>query len=90
MPAECVDSTLWLRGFIEGVGLTSVVIVAGPRLAHAAYELATADEFTVSKLVVLPDDESLPASPSSRILCIQRSSSPRDAVQEIEEFLRAG
>ena len=56
-PPTGADVGSWLRGFIEGIGLTSIVLVAGRASAEAATELAAADNFTVQKLILLPQED---------------------------------
>src|SRR4029079_9037773 len=43
-PPDGVDAGAWLRGFVEGLGLTSVVLVAGGMLARASLEPQMGDE----------------------------------------------
>jgi hypothetical protein len=86
MPLECVDSSEWLRGFIEGIGLTSVVMIAGGALADAALELATADDFTVRKLVLVPNDGAI-GQASDRLLWVSPDWPTADSVRRIEEFV---
>jgi hypothetical protein len=57
-PPVGADVSSWLRGFIEGVGLTSIILIAGGAAAEAATDIASADDFTVRKLILLPVDGS--------------------------------
>jgi hypothetical protein len=87
MPLECVDSSEWLRGFIEGIGLTSVVMIAGGALADAALELATTDDFTIRKLVLVPNEGAAVAHASDRLLWVSPDWPTADSVRRIEEFV---
>ena len=89
-PPDGVDASAWLRGFVEGLGLTSVALVAGGMLATAALELATADEFTVRKLVLIADDPTQSPAPSERILSLSPEWSSTVALRLAEDFIRAG
>ena len=42
----------WLRGFLDGTGITPAAIVADPSFATAAHDLALAEDHPVSVLVV--------------------------------------
>ena len=76
-----------LRGFIEGIGLSDVVLIAGGAAVAPAVELTGADDFIVRKLVVLADESTItPGDP--RILAVPMSWSPAAAVSAIEKFLR--
>ena len=65
-PPVDADVSSWLRGFIEGVGLTSVTLIAGGTVAEAATDVASADDFTVRKLILLPVDGSTSIDESLR------------------------
>ena len=86
-PPQCVDSAGWLRGFIEGTGLTSVAIIAGGDLVDAALELAATDDFAVRKLVVMADATAPVDEPNSRVLRVSRSWDPDEALRRVSEFL---
>ena len=79
-PSDGADRSEWLRGFIEGLGLSAFILVASAEFCGAALDLATADELTVDKLVLLPD-------PTSRELWIAPGWTPAEARQRIETFL---
>ena len=55
-PPAGVDMASWLRGFIEGIGLASIILIAGGTTGPAAMEVAAVDDFTVRKLILLPVD----------------------------------
>jgi hypothetical protein len=86
-PPQCVDSTGWLRGFIEGTGLTSVAIIAGGTLAEAALELAATDDFAVRKLVVMTDATASLDEANSRVLRVLPRWDPDEALRRVSEFL---
>ena len=56
-PPSGTDVSGWLRGFIEGIGLSSIVLIAGSTASSAALDLAITDDFTVRRLVLLPSGE---------------------------------
>ena len=87
-PPANADVTAWLRGFIEGLGLTSVVLIAGNGSSAAALELATADDFLVRRLVLMPNAGAPigDASPE-RMLWVKPDNSPAHSLQRIEEFI---
>ncbi len=88
-PSTASDLTDWLRGFIEGIGLTQIVVVAGEPSADAAAELATLDDFTIRKLVLLPKSSSNGNGKhrSERILCVDAHWPTTDAVARIASFI---
>jgi hypothetical protein len=88
----------WLRGFIEGIGLSSVVLIAGGQSRPHALDLAAVDEFTVRKLVLVPSDdddsgeqhelaERIRDVGSDRGLSVERGWSQADAVARITRFI---
>ena len=86
-PADGIDPSEWLRGFIEGLGLSAFVLVAGPELRAAALDLTAADDFTVRKLILLPDHASPTGDSSSRELRIRQEWSTAEALRRVETFL---
>ncbi|HEX6053039.1 MAG TPA: hypothetical protein VFZ21_27415 [Gemmatimonadaceae bacterium] len=99
-PGTDPDMTGWLRSFIEGIGLTSVALVAGGQASGAALAVAAADDFTVRKLVLVTNGErngrntaSNGAAPStldrSRMLYVAPEWQPAEAVERIERFISA-
>ena len=90
-PPANADVTAWLRGFIEGLGLTSVVLIAGNGSSAAALELATADDFLVRKLVLMPNPgEPIGDAVSERMLWVKPGDSPMHSLQLIEDFIADG
>ena len=86
-PSDDSDTGEWLRGFIEGLGLTAFVLFAGAEFRAAALDLTTADDFTVHKLVLLPDQHSSAGESSDRVLWILPDWSPAEASTRVETFL---
>jgi hypothetical protein len=87
LPPDGVDQSTWLREFIEGLGLSAVVLIAGPRVSEAALDLAAVDDFTVRKLVLLPDDATSASYSGARALWIEPEWSEADALQRVLNFL---
>ena len=85
------DLASWLRGFIEGLGLAEIALITGDAPAAAAAELAAADDFTIRKLVVLPQTSPQPGSNgkhcSDRVLWVDAAWTPDDAVARIATFI---
>ena len=86
-PSNGIETGEWLRGFIEGLGLSAFALVASAEFRAAALDLATTDGFTVHKLVLLPGQGSPVGDSSSRVLWIRPEWSPPDALGQIETFL---
>ena len=76
------ESSEWLRGFIEGLGLTSVSIIAAGEFAQTAIDLAATDDFTVGRLVILGTGES-----TTRIAFVGSEVTPDAGVRRVMEFL---
>jgi hypothetical protein len=87
LPTDGANHSAWLRGFIEGLGLSAVVIMAGSALCEAALDLAAVDDFTVRKLVLLPEDSAAVGYSGARALWIQPEWSQADALQRVRNFL---
>lgn len=94
------DVAAWLRSFIEGIGVSSVALVAGGKSSSPALALASADDFIVRKLVLVPSGESngngatsIDATPSTldpdRMLSVAPEWHPAEAVERIERFISA-
>jgi hypothetical protein len=81
-------SAVCLRGFIEGIGACDLDMIAGGSAIGAALEVASSDEFTVRKLILLTTASSTPEPSSERILWIPGDQSTDASMQRIEEFLR--
>jgi hypothetical protein len=94
-PPTGVDLTSWLRGFIEGIGLASIILVAGGAASAAAMEVAAADDFTVRKLILLPVDgggnaatdyDAWPADAPGNFLALTAGSA-EESLSRIERFI---
>ena len=85
-PPVSADITAWLRGFIEGLGLSDVVLIAGNGTSSAALELASTDDFLVRKLVLMPNaGDPVGTASSERTLFGGRTSRPPDQLRQIED-----
>jgi hypothetical protein len=89
LPPDGVDQSTWLREFIEGLGLSAVVLIAGSALCEAALDLAAVDDFTVRKLVLLPGDAGSVGYSGARALWVQPEWSQANAMQQVRNFLDA-
>ena len=98
LPPSEPDMASWLRSFIEGVGLSSVALIAGGRTQTEAISLAAGDDFTIRKLVLVGDSESIGAngasldskastSDSSRTLRVLANWQPGEAVERVQRFI---
>ena len=87
LPSNGADRSIWLREFIEGLGLASVVLIAGAGLCQAALDLAAVDDFTVRKLVLLPNDAASARYSGARALWVPPEWSRSDALEQIKIFL---
>lgn len=98
LPEAEQDIAAWLREFIEGIGLSSVALIAGDAARVPAIAVASADDFTIQKLVLVADGEShrdngssldgeasTPDSP--RILRLRGSWLPAEAVEHVQRFI---
>ena len=86
-PSDDTERSEWLRGFIEGLGLSAFILVASAEFRAAALDLATADDLTVHRLVLLPDPSSPAGQTTSRDLWIAPAWTPTEALRRIETFL---
>ena len=90
LPPNGADQSTWLREFIEGLGLSAVVLIAGSELCHAALDLAAADDLTVRKLVLLPGDAQRLGNAGARALralWVEPAWSQAEALQRVLKFL---
>ena len=86
-PADGVDATEWFREFVEGLGLSSFVLFAGAELLPTALNVAALDDFTVQKLVLLPEERTSVGASSPRVLWLLPEWSPAEALRRVEIFL---
>jgi len=83
-----VHIAAWLRAFIEGLGLSDVVLIAGDGTSSAALELASTDDFLIRKLILMGDaGDSVRTASSERMLFVQRGDSAADQLRQIEDFI---
>jgi hypothetical protein len=98
-PPAGVDVSIWLRGFIEGIGLSSIVLIAGGDASAAAVDLATTDDFTVRCLILLPthsngagpspvDSRGLSNAVTGRTLPLLPEWTPAETITQVEDFIR--
>ena len=98
-PPEGADVGTWLRGFIEGIGLSAIVLIAGGAATAASLDLTASDDFTVRRLVLLPTAGENGHTPDAgrvdgqtavdRMLWVLADWSTTDALQRIESFISA-
>ncbi|HUQ84183.1 MAG TPA: hypothetical protein VM076_23735 [Gemmatimonadaceae bacterium] len=87
-PPANADVATWLRGFIEGLGLSSVILIAGNGSSAAALEVATADDFLVRKLVIMPDGgDPVSSADTERTLIVPPDAPADESLKRIEEFI---
>jgi len=96
-PGEFVT---WLRGFVEGLGVSSAVVIVGGAWCAAAVELLTSEAGDFRALVFIPtrgtDEaalrvaiESRPDSATLPTLWVQPDWPPAEAVRRILELIAA-
>ena len=98
-PPEGADVGTWLRGFIEGIGLSAIVLIAGGAATAASLDLTASDDFTVRRLVLLPTAGENGHTPAAgrvdgqtavdRMLSVLPEWTTADALQRIESFISA-
>lgn len=90
------EFTGWVRGFVEGVGLSGVVVLAGGLAYDAAAELTVADAFTFRGVVLVPGDDgrdrsgqpadgTTASSPSTLVVVPEWA--PEEVVRQVEAFI---
>ena len=100
LPRSEPDVAGWLRSFIEGIGLSSVALIAGSDARLPAISLAAADDFTVRKLVLVGDGESnigggtssdseASSSDPLRTLRVPANWQPTEVVERVQRFIAA-
>ena len=88
LPPATADVATWLRGFIEGIGLTSIVLIAGNGTSAAALEVASTDDFLVRKLVLVPSSaDPIQLSDSEQAMLVPPSAPSDDSVRRIADFI---
>jgi len=86
-PSQDIDTSEWLRGFIEGLGVSSIALLAGAGFRDAALDLAAVDDLTVRRLVLLPDDAASVGGSGCRTLRILPDWELSEAIRRVEQFL---
>lgn len=98
-PPESADITAWLAGFLEGLGTSSVRVVAAGRFALPAMELALLEAVGITRMVLVADGPASPDMPrgflrsamgraSVPLLVIRRGQPATEGVAAICDFLR--
>jgi len=88
LPPATADVATWLRGFIEGIGLTSIVLIAGNGTSAAALEVASTDDFLVRKLVLVPSSaDPIQLSDTDQAMLVPPSAPSDDSVRRIADFI---
>ena len=98
-PSAGADLTAWLTGFLEGLGTTSVRIVAAQPFCMAALELALLDAVGTTRIVLVANGPAAPDAPrgfvrsamgrtSVPVLMVRRGQSASEGVALIADFLR--
>jgi len=98
LPADCDDVAAWVAGFLEGVGLNRVLLVAADPCCLSALELVLLDGRQVERLVLVPAGAvgetgldgtlgSAFASPSVPLLVVRRGLSATEALPLLRQFL---
>ena len=98
LPPDCEDVAAWVKGFLEGVGLDRVVIVAADPCCLSALELALLGAPQIDRLVLVPGglagetglDGTLAtayAGMSVPLLVVRRGLSAAEALPLLQQFL---
>ena|SRR5215213_9078261 len=101
VPRAEVDVAAWMRGFLEGVGLDRVTLIAEDSLCIAALEMALLNVDQVERMVLIPAghssetglDGTLATSLAGVVvplLVIRRGLSAAEAVPLLMQFLEQG
>jgi len=98
LPSDCADLAAWVGGFLEGVGLERVTLLATDPCCLAALELALLDGQRIERLVLVPSgtaaetglDGALAttlAGVSVPLLVVRRGLGAPDALRLLRDFL---
>lgn len=98
LPPDCEDVAAWVKGFLEGVGLDRVVVVAADPCCLSALELALLGAPQIERLVLVPGglagetglDGTLAtayAGMSVPLLVVRRGLSAAEALPLLGQFL---
>ena len=98
-PPADADVAGWVADFLEGLGTTSVRIVASGRFALPSLELTLIEAVAVPRLVLIADGPATSETPrgflrsthgraSASVLIVRRDQGPAEGVAAIADFLR--
>jgi pimeloyl-ACP methyl ester carboxylesterase len=101
IPAGCADVARWLAGFLEGLGIDRVVVLATDPCCLSALELALLDVSQVERLVLVPGglagetglDGTLGTTLEGvtvPLLVVRRGLAPDEALPLVQRFLGSG
>ena len=101
VPAAEVDVAAWMRGFLEGVGLDRVTVIAEGSLCMAALEMALLNVDQIERLVLVPAGHSSEtgldgtlatslAGVAVPLLVVRRGTPSTEAVPMLMHFLTHG
>jgi pimeloyl-ACP methyl ester carboxylesterase len=99
VPTAGVDVAVWMRGFLEGVGLERVTVIADDSLCIAALEMVLLNADQVERMVLVPAgtasetglDGTLATSLAGvavPLLVVRRGLSASEAIPLLMQFLR--
>lgn len=82
------DASSWLAGFIEGIGMPSMGIVAVEELCHPALELAQRDPEQVSRLVLVTvGEQTVPYSATVPSIVVRRDRPAAEVLPAVTRLL---
>jgi hypothetical protein len=98
LSADCGDLAAWVGGFLEGVGLDRVTLLAAEPCCLAALELALLDAYRVERLVLVPSGtagetglggtlDTAMAGANVPLLLVRRGLAAADALGLLLDFL---
>ena len=101
LPSDCADIAAWVKGFLEGVGLDRVVVVAADPYCLSALELALLGAQQIERLVLVPGgvagetglDGTLATTYQGvpvPLLVVRRGLSAAEALPLFQQFLEQG
>ena len=99
LPPAGADITAWLAAFLEGLGTSSVRIVAADRFCMPGLELALLETVGITRMVLVSDGPAAPDAPrgflrsgigrsSVPLLVVRRSPPADEGIALIADFLR--
>jgi pimeloyl-ACP methyl ester carboxylesterase len=101
LPPDCEDVAAWVKGFLEGVGLDRVVVVAADPCCLSALELALLGAPQIERLVLVPGglagETALDGTLATTfqgvpvpLLVVRRGLSAADVLPLLQQFLGHG